>query len=452
MRIAIRLSDTEAMRIPVALVALAVLAAACGGDSSEAAPAETTSSTTEAPTAPAADPTTTHSEDPIELKASFRGVTEDVIRVGIVTFDYDLLTAVGFGFGNTNVDGAYEAALEAINDRGGVSGRTLEITNIVYDALGTIESDEACVRLTSDVEVFVVVGELDDNVTCYTELSDTAVIAAYGVYGEFLEQEEGEAPHVAVRMAHEDLASKFVDGLLTAGVLEGEKVGVVGAPGVTETNFLPVVDALREAGIDPFEALIRSVGDPLAALADGRLLTEVFRAEGVTFLINTLAAPVGLGIAGQIELPTALFPIISPTAMRAGNIDPGLAHGAYAVTQTDAYTVAQPEMADDPAIAACIDGIETRTGEVIPYALDAAVTNLDWALNACATADILEQALLNAGPDLTNESFQAGLEAIGDIDLPGFGSSHLGPGDIDAAELVTLVRFDADVGAWVEVP
>ena len=99
-------------------------------------------------------------------------------------------------------------------------------------------------------------------------------------------------------------------------------------------------------------------------------------------------------------------------------------------------------------IAACVDDVSARTGEKIPYGLGTE-TSLNGVINACSMAAILEAGLLNAGPDLNHETFQAGLEAIGDIDLPGYTNAHLGPGDMDAANSLTIVGLDAGLAAWV---
>ena len=56
-----------------------------------------------------------------------------------------------------------------MNDRGGINGRMLELHPVTYLPVGTVESDAACVQLTEDEEVFVVVGTaLGDEVLCYT--------------------------------------------------------------------------------------------------------------------------------------------------------------------------------------------------------------------------------------------------------------------------------------------
>jgi hypothetical protein len=424
------------------------LAAACSSEPSSAGPEETTS-TTDAPTPSSSVESTTTSEGPIVLTASFRGVTEGVIRVGVLSADFDRLSPLGISFGNTNVDGVYTAPLEAINDRGGVFGRKLEITSIVW--LGAAEEDAACVALTDDVEVFVVLGDPESNLACYTELNETAVIARTGMTDGLVEA--AKAPFAVVQMAEDRMAVQFVDSLADAGLLDDQVVGVVGSVDVDETRYRRVVDALRQIGIAPVEALIGNNAADLAAnIREAEVLAEFLGAEGVTFLVNAVGVASSLGIAADIDAATALFPSINSRAMRDDGIDLAVVDDAYSVTETDVSTLDRPGMADDPAVAACIDDAEARTGEEISYALDAEVTNLYWALNGCAMAIILEQALLNAGPELTYDSLQAGLEAIGDIDLPGYTDSRLGPGDLAAGGHLTLIRFDATLGAWVEVP
>ena len=93
---------------------------------------------------------------PVELTASFRGATEDVIRVGVVAIDFDRLADAGVQINSGDAGAIYTAALEAINDRGGIYGRQLELTTETYLPIGGIEADEICVRLAEDVEVFMV--------------------------------------------------------------------------------------------------------------------------------------------------------------------------------------------------------------------------------------------------------------------------------------------------------
>jgi hypothetical protein len=108
-------------------------------------------------------------------------------------------------------------------------------------------------------------------------------------------------------------------------------------------------------------------------------------------------------------------------------------------------------MADDPAVAACVDDVNARTGRTVPYELDVEISSLGQTLAACANAAILEAGLTNAGPMLTNETFQAGLEAIGPIDLAGYPPASLGPGDLSASSEFVVTRFDAENEVWEPV-
>lgn len=122
--------------------------------------------------------------------------------------------------------------------------------------------------------------------------------------------------------------------------------------------------------------------------------------------------------------------------------------GAYAVTNSPTGTSAQPDLADDPAAAACLDDLRARTDHPLPYELEAEVNNINSALVTCATAIIVEKALTNAGPDLTNDSLLAGIEAIGELELPGYFDASLGPDDYGAIKGLRLIRFDGETGIW----
>jgi len=143
--------------------------------------------------------------------------------------------------------------------------------------------------------------------------------------------------------------------------------------------------------------------------------------------------------------------VISGRTLMEVGVDPSYLDGAYSVAQTAIGTSLQAALSEDPAIAECVDGVEARTGRELSYELGEEVNDLGGALSACSFASILEAALINAGPELTNESFQLGLEAIGEIELPGYSGAFLGPGDLAAAKDFLTLRFDAATGIWEPV-
>ncbi|MDH4171312.1 MAG: hypothetical protein OEW42_17155, partial [Acidimicrobiia bacterium] len=115
-------------RLVLALVLAAVVAAGCtssddttvtGEPDTDQPPSSTQPDDTEPDNDDDVDSadTTEPNDTPVELTASFRGVTEDVIRVGVVAIDFDRLADAGVEIESGDAAAIYTAALEAINDR-----------------------------------------------------------------------------------------------------------------------------------------------------------------------------------------------------------------------------------------------------------------------------------------------------------------------------------------------
>lgn len=438
------------------LGAFALLAAGCGDDgggtSSTTTQPDTTTSVDESTTSvPDDDGSTTTSRPP--NTASYRGVTPDSIKIGIAAFDWDRLAALGVNFGISNSGDLMVAALEAINDRGGIHGRMLEPVLTEFLPVGSTEADEACVELTQDHEVFLLVGStLNEQILCFTELNDTAAIVAGGMNAERLAR--SQAPYATVIGSQEDRSAAFVTAMEDAGLLEG-KIGVMGFVDVSESTFRAVVAALRDAGYDPVEGLIGGNSDDLAATAREQELTyERMKEEGVEITISTTGVPLEIANARDAGYETdqwLLYTSMTGRGLRDAGVPTEYLDDAYAINNSPTGTSAQPDLADDPAAAACLDDLRARTDHPLPYDLEAEVNNINTALIVCASVIILEKALTNAGPELTNESLQAGIEAIGELDLPGYTDASLGPGDYGAVKGVHLIRFDGETGIWEPV-
>lgn len=439
----------------LSLSAVSLLAAACGDDDGgDAAPdtatLEETTTTAEAGD-PSDDTTTTTAAEPT---ASFRGVTGESIKVGVLAYDWDRLAEIGVEFGVSNNADLFVAALEEINERGGVHGRLLEPVVAEFLPVGSTEADQACVRLTEDEEVFVVVGTtLNEQILCFTEINDTAAVVAAGMNDERVAR--ANAPYATVQASQETRAADFVALMTESGVLDDEKVGVIGSVDVSETNFRAIVQAFRDAGHEPVEGLIGGNADDLTESArEQGLIYQRLDDEGVTVAVSTTGVPLEIFNAydaGYQPEQWLLSTSMTARGLAAEGIPLDYLDGALAVVNTPTGTTAQPLLGDDPLASACVEDLRARTDHPLPYELDAPVNNITTALIACAIADILEAGLLEAGVELTNDSFAAGLEAIGEIDLPGHLDADLGPGDLGAAKGLTLVRFDAAQGVWQPV-
>lgn len=392
-------------------------------------------------------------DDPIELTASFRGVTEEVIKIGVVSVDFERLAAAGIDQNRGDATGTYIAAIEAINDRGGLFGRQIEIINGSYIPTQPEEVDEICLRLTEDEEVFLVVGVIRlDDVLCYTEAHDTAVVAINQQNQERLDR--STAPYVTVQGRSDERSTDWASAMVDAGVFEGETVGVIGFTDADEALYDETVAALRDAGIEPVEGLVGpSDGDVAANRAEAEVIFEKFRVEGVTVTVNASPTAGALDVAGGVSYDSEWVqnPLLAPGVLAAGNVDFEYIDGMLSVAPTSVGTLDQPAMADDPAVAECVATIEDRTDEVIDFAIEPEVDNAVTALNACGVATIVELALNAAGPDLTNDSLAAALAGLGEFALAGYTSASLGPDKTAAADAGRPVSFSAAEGAWVFV-
>jgi hypothetical protein len=447
---------SRARRILLALTVAALVAAGCssGDDTTDIAGPTTTTAAPDTTDTESADdpepPETSQPDAPVELTASFRGVTEEVIRVGVVGIDFDRLAEAGVNFNSGDAAAVYTAALEGINARGGILGRRLELTTERYLPIGDTEADEICVRLTEDLEVFLVVGAIRlDQVLCYTELNDTAVIAVTQQTQERIDR--SVAPYVTVRGRVDLRTAEFVATLMDAGVFDGETVGVMGTAGGDEDLFHDTVAELRAAGIEPIEGLVPdSGGDINVARGDIELVLERFRTEGVTVTIHASPVAVGLGTAADIDYETTWIqtPPIGSDALTSEGVDLDYVDGMLTLMPTAIGTVDEPAMADDPAVAECVATIEDNSELTVDFELDAEASIAAHAINACGIAKILEMAAIAAGPELTNESFAAALAGLGEFEMAGFSSAALGPDDTDAAGAGQLARFSAADEAW----
>ncbi|MGI9603441.1 MAG: ABC transporter substrate-binding protein [Acidimicrobiales bacterium] len=443
-------------RLPVALVLLlALIAAACASDSDEVAGSDTTSSTTT--TANAADGTAAPVETTASTTTSVRvaephpGVTDDSIDVGVVALDWEALAELGVDLGRgTSID-LYTAALEVINENGGVHGRMIELHPQVVFPVGSEESDAACVALTEDIEVFVTFGAmLGDAVLCYTELHESAVIGAASRSDERIAR--ARAPYVTVIGAQSDSARNFVSLMDEQGLLEGRTIGVLGAVDVDEATYDAVFAALVEAGYDPVPGLIGGNNDDLTgSAADQGIILERMTAAGVEVTVSTVGVPLVItnAIDAGYETDQWLFSgLPSAAALADAAVDFDYLEGAVGVSPSPVGTSDQLTLDQDPLTADCLDRLSEATGRELSLALDGQPNDLNSYLFSCSGAVILQQALELAGPELDEASFAAALESIGDITLPGYGAGNLSPGHLGAVDTLRLVEFDHESGAW----
>lgn len=431
------------------LVLLALLAASCGDDGRDEPAADGTTTTTVADddgTATSTAPSTT-----ARTAEPHPGVSEDAIRIGVLALDWQALADAGVDLGRGTSTDLYVAALEGINERGGVHGRMLDLHVQEIFPIGAEAADEACVALTEDEEVFLTFGAmLQDSVLCYTEVHESAVINFSGRTEE--REERAEAPYVTLLATQSVLAADFVTMMEARGVFEGKTIGVLGSVDADEQAYVDLFDAFVDAGYDPVPGLIGANQDDLAASeSDQALILERFTTEGVDVTVSATGLPIVLANAVQAGYQTEQWVFSSLPDGREladGGVDPAYIASAVGATASPVGTSAQPTLDEDPAVAACLDQLDAATGRTADLALDVSPNDLSSYLFACAGAVILERALTAAGPELDYVSLQAGFESIGDFELAGFGPANLSAGSLGAIDTFSYVEFDHETGVW----
>lgn len=327
--------------------ALALITAACG-DSSDDNTAPVSSTTTQV-TANETDDEPTGDTSPsteVELTASAPGVTETAIRIGVMSVDTQELADLGVVINSGDLEAQWRSFVEAANANGGVLGRELEPHFVTYSALSDTASEEACLKLTEDIEVFWVGGSiLRDNPLCFTQFHETIAFSAQPASPNAADR--AIAPFRSLPPSQTDQAAVFARASKAAGLYGDSPVGVIRAgadSGVVEV----VAEALRAEGLEVIEGGINATADdPLAVDQEIAVAFERFRSEGVqaVVLAGIGAGPLEVAQAsGYDEFDFALATALDPGIIERQGLDPDLLDGVFSVAESLIGTADQEQL------------------------------------------------------------------------------------------------------------
>jgi hypothetical protein len=449
------------------LALFALLAGSCGDGTSaepDASPAPADDgvgddtgeedSDDDTPTDPVEDDTTDGGEtpvDPPELTATWTGVTEDTIRVGVLAIDTEAVAAFGVDLVQIDAHKAYGALADEFNAAGGAYGREVEIHVELFLPVGSVDSDRACSVLTEDVEVFVAVGQLlDDNPLCFTELHDTPYVGAFGLTNQRDERSNGN--FFAVGMQVEKQRGDSVVALYDAGVFDGARVGLFWAIGdkpIVDDALRPLlaelgVDVVSEGQLDDF------AGDTVASEQAADTIFARFEAEGADLLLN-VSSVVAFGRAvernafeGQLVM---LNGQMTGQLVANSDFDPDIFLGGVGATGSGATP---EELLEDELWLECVEILndsgrfdEELTAETLEEELAGSIRA------TCGVWRLLEQMLIAAGTELTPDTLREGGESLTDLQLPGVLAGSLGPDDHSVGDSVRLFEYDPDEQLFV---
>jgi ABC-type branched-subunit amino acid transport system substrate-binding protein len=420
--------NVRTLRLGAGAIVLAVLGAACStaGTSNNA-------STTGAPGSGATGGA---------LTASARGVTPTSIKIGFSYIDLEALAKSGI----IKIDhGPYEQIIQAlvddVNARGGINGRKLELVTAKYSPIGNDAQLAACTKLTEDDKVFAVLnGLLADNNLCITQQHSTILVSGTGLNAAHLAA--ARAPWATYGASDERSIAALVKALDQNGELTGHKVGIYAA----QAAYKPLIDvakqAMQAAGHDVTDtALMDAPGaDVQAATAQDKVIAARFQNEGIDTIIN-----VGQFIPGA-DFDTAgyhprMFSLVAGNVAAAAFTNP---LGKFPVV--GGLAGAGNPYTDSAEFKRCRDVWKAKTGKDIKTEvqedLDGKSSGYVAMSIACTTLQIFVAAAKAAGPDLTNESWQKGLESLGKIQLASVLDSSFGPNKHDAQDSFQLEKID----------
>jgi hypothetical protein len=448
-------SRTSRVRTTLAgLLVFTLLASACGDDS-EAAADDPTTTTTTAPDDPETttpdDPETSEpatTEAPETLPASFRGVTETSIKVGVAVPDFEALQAAGVSNYQGDAQIAFQAFFDAINNNGGIFGRQIEPVFVGFNFVDPLTQDVACAELTGDHEVFIVLyGLLGEGNLCLTELNDTMVMTRSFQTTDLVERSD-DTLWLQLNAGDDSRVRILAGAMAESGRLDGKTIGILG--GATATDDEALEEALTALGFDSLRLeTTADRTDPAAVERELGIVAEQFSSAGVDFLFELR----GGGDAVGILAAEGFTPEIAYKALGAsidGATDPSLLDGAVGVSEIneDAFFMREGFQTNcmDVVRAANPDLVEEMA--FIPTGEEQAAGQPSWpnpVMIACDQTKLLKLIGEIAGAELTNDSFRAALDDLGPVVLDGYGQASFRSEDKwDGLDEFFLQIYDAE--------
>ncbi len=394
---------------------------------------------------PAPEPTP--EPTPVVLTASFRGVTEDTIRIGIGFWDVSMF---GFGFFG-DPQPVWDALVGAVNAEGGIHGRMLEAYIAGFSPALPNEMLAACIKLTEDDEVFAVLGGLRGDANfCVSEQHETIHVGSQvNAKGEQLER--ARAPLASFRIEGTARDEAFIAELARRGWFDGATaVGVHYAETATAELLEEVVEAaFADAGVEI--AITMNIDDLVldddAIETQTEIMQEQVTNAGIDRMVIFGPAATGLVTYGDLGIQMAAVDSTNFTTAISSGIDPVALDGTIS-------SAVRLDLATDPVDAQtqeCLDTVSAALPDARFERPGPGVENSEedpnyWSYTvlACRDLSLFVQIATAAGVELTNDSFQAGLESLTQASLPEIPFLSFGPGKYNGNDTLRLVQFDGD--------
>ena len=237
------------------------------------------------------------------------------------------------------------------------------------------------------------------------------------------------------------------------GFLDGDpRVGIVAVVDELADVESSLVPAFEAKGIEPeLYELDLFIGDLIAAGGATDVIRQRMEADGIGLVVLAYGAiirtPQDLLAAGWDTPIVSLAPneFMETIDVLAG-APPEASDGVIGLGG-----LTPDEKFDLPSSQDCVATFEAANPDIeVRPVYQVPPGEPRWivaVLSACAEVRLFEQIAIEAGVDLTNETFAAAAERLGDVEVPGTFAASLGIGKYDADDAVRLVVWDSTVGA-----
>jgi hypothetical protein len=349
------------------------------------------------------------------------GVTDEAIRVGVTFVDTASLVAAGLNYDLGEHEAVYRALFDDINGNGGIHGRQIEPVFAPIDPTTPAAGDAACVELTEDEDVFVVVGFfLNEAVMCPLETHSTAVVGG----GQSPERVGRAAAPWLTWLPDAEMPEAVIRELHDRGELDGN-VAVYAASLDQDSLDDLVLPTLEDLGVEPVDVAVNDAprNDTVAVQNQTLLIAERFESSGAdtVLLVGLSSQDWPFHVSGGTYRPALRFlerTAVTAFAANAAVTDTSILDGALA---GGAYGPAQAifeEAAMQDCIAVLDDaGLETPAPE--DAGDDPSIQPFQAAFQACPDVALLRAWLEAAGEDLGYGALQAVVEGGFDVAIPG---------------------------------
>lgn len=388
------------------------------------------------------------------LTASDVGVTATAIKLGVVLLDLGPVEPLGLGLQNFEPETQqkmFQAYIDDLNARGGVSGRVVEPVYVINDPLASSNAGNAraqCLKLTQDLKVFAVTGYVTDAGACIVGERRTPLVNYVGDLAEVYTQ----SAHYFIDPApsFERLGAQWASALHDLGHLKGKKIGIVGGEAPREGKPIDVLEAtIKQLGYE-ITHRTRFSTDAGTAQSQGPLEVQRMKSKGVDFVLlpTNFATAIGWVQAAEGQGWRPRYAVSDIGALSSAGLVrnmPESFDGAIAITNNYGGRTESGALAEErPQEAACrtlynstTDGKDFAWGEESPL------------FQACNLIQIFERAAALVGPKLTRQGLVDAVQTLGSYPMPGYIGGAFGPKKTDFSDFVRPMRWVTSCTCYV---